>query len=371
MGLENRDYIRDSPPPDGFGLGPRGYWAVKFLLIANIVVFVLQLGSGLDRGKVTYWLQLRLAEKQITTVGPGDAAFYEVELEDGRPPRELSVPTQDLANAPVIKSGKTVERVENAVYGRYSLVRWQDKVGLVRTDSLSDKATPAPLESWQLAWRLVTYGFLHGSMMHILFNMFVLWMFGRLIEPIYGSLEFLLFFLAGVVISGLAHVGYIVAMGANIPAVGASGGVMAVVFLTAMIYPREKVYVFGIIPMEMRVMAVLYAVIDLVGAMNPGSGTAHWAHLGGAAFGVAYYYYHWRLSGFWIGLKRRFSSTGRALRPRPRVRVYQPEDPEPRDSNVDAEVDRLLEKISRQGESSLTEKERTFLAEASRKYRKR
>ena len=368
MGLENRDYIRDAPPPDGFGLGPRGYWAVKFLLIANIVVFVLQLAGGDPRvSRVTHWLELRL-EQNVTTSVAVDAPFYEVELEDGRVPKKVIVPGTNTDADGTVPAGTTVEPV--GVVRSYSLVKWQGKYGLVRSEALSQTVT---WSYWQLPWRLLSYGFCHSTtnFMHILFNMFVLWMFGRLIEPIYGSLEFLLFFLAGVVISGLAHVGYIVAMGANIPAVGASGGVMAVVFLTAMIYPREKVYVFGIIPMEMRVMAVLYAIIDVIGALNPGSGTAHWAHLGGAAFGVAYYYYHWRLSGFWIGLKRRFSSTGRALRPRPHVRVYQPEDPEPRDSNVDAEVDRLLEKISRQGESSLTEKERTFLAEASRKYRKR
>jgi rhomboid family protein len=367
MGLENRDYIRESPPPAGFGIGPRGYWAVKFLLIANIVVFVLQLaGRNPAASPVTQWLDLRLAQQVATTVAPADAAFYKIDLENGRPPRNVSLPVQGAANAPDIPAGTSVEPV-GVSYGHYTLVRWEGRYGLVRTESLSATVTTS---YWQLAWRLLTYGFCHGGFYHILFNMFVLWMFGRLIEPIFGSLEFLLFFLAGVVVSGLAHVGYILAMGTNIPAVGASGGVMAVVFLTAMIYPREKVYIFGIIPMEMRVMAVLYAVIDVVGALNPHSGTAHWAHLGGAAFGVAYHHYHWRLSGFWIGLRKRFSGAG-PRGPRPRVRVYQPEEPEPQNSDIDAQVDRLLEKISQHGEASLTDKERTFLAEASRRYRKR
>jgi membrane associated rhomboid family serine protease len=365
MGLENRDYIRDAPPPSGYGYGPHGYWAVKYLLIANIAVFVLQLTGGDPRvSRVTHWLELRL-EQNVTTSVAVDAPFYEVELEDGRVPKKVIVPGTNTDADGTVPAGTTVEPV--GVVRSYSLVEWQGKYGLVRSEALSQAVT---WSYWQLPWRLLTSGFCHGGLMHIAFNMFVLWMFGRLIEPIYGSLEFLLFFLAGVVVSGLAHVGYILAMGVNVPAVGASGGVMAVVFLTAMIYPREKVYFLGIIPMEMRVMAVVVAIIDVAGGFYPAFGIAHWAHLGGAAFGVAYYYYHWRLSGFWFGMKRKLARM-KPRRPRPKVRVYEPEEPESRTSDVEAEVDRLLEKISQHGEGSLTDKERTFLSDASRKYRKR
>ena len=156
MGLENRDYIRDSPPPPGYGHGPRGYWAVKYLIIANIAVFVLQMMTA--------------------------------------EPRTLS-------------TGGVTELL--------SL-------------SLSNLFNIDPLQGFQI-WRVVTYGFCHGGLMHILFNMFVLWMFGRNIEPVVGSREFLMFFLAGVVVSGLCHVGT-QAIFKTPGVVGASGGVMAVVF---------------------------------------------------------------------------------------------------------------------------------------------
>lgn len=293
MGLESRDYIRESPPPrgyGGYGGGFSGDWAIKTLLVANIAVFLAQLATRdirvpLVAGGITEWLSLNLA------------SLYEFQI-----------------------------------------------------------------------WRLVTYGFCHGSFEHILFNMFVLWMFGRAVEPIYGSREFLLFYLAGVVISGLCHVAMQAVVGTPIGVIGASGGVMAVVFLTAMVFPRQKVLLFFVIPMELRVLAVLYAVVDILGALNPtGSHVAHVAHLGGAGFGVAYHYYGWRLSGLWGATGDRF----RRFRPRSRsnVRIHRPPE-EPRREEINQKVDRLLEKISRHGEASLTEEERVFLAEASRRYRK-
>jgi hypothetical protein len=191
--------------------------------------------------------------------------------------------------------------------------------------------------------------------------MLVLWMFGRHIEPIYGSREMLAFYLAGVVVSGLCHI-----LISSAPVVGASGGVMAVVFLTAMHFPRMTVLFMLVIPIELRWLAVLYAATDLLGAFNPrGSAIAHAAHLGGAAFGVLYKYNNWRI----MGLVDRFRSAlhFRLPRSRPPVRVYRP----PAEENLDARVDAILEKISRQGEGSLTDREREILKDASRRYRNR
>ncbi|MFQ5732589.1 MAG: rhomboid family intramembrane serine protease [Planctomycetaceae bacterium] len=355
MGLENRDYIRDPSYSRGFGYAPGGgYWAVKYLLIANILAFIGQQVIP----ESTRWFDLRQAVK----VGAADVGFYERPVEDGEPPQRINVPLDDAREDRRLSAGSPVEPIGDARYGRYSLVRWEGRSGLVRTDAL----TVAPLRSWQLSWRLVTHGFCHGGFQHILFNMLVLFFFGRMIEPIYGSREFLLFFLCGVVIAGLGHVAFQIVIGRNIPAVGASGGVMAVVFLTAMIYPRQRVYVMFVIPVELRIVAVIYAVVDVVGALNPASATAHWAHLGGAAFGVAYRYYGWHIGGLWQSLRRKLRFP--RFKSRPKVRVYRPQEPE---DDIGERVDRLLEKISRHGESSLTDAEREFLADASRRYRKR
>lgn len=372
MGFESRDYVRESRPPGGSGYGyggpgASGYWAVKFLLIANIVVFILQ--TGFDTGRtapVADRLKLKMATK-ITGEGE-DLDFTPVKMENGRPPRELT--REKLGAKQTIPDGSVVEPL--ASYGRdLTLVEWRGEYGVVPAESLK----PAPLRSWQLVWRIVTYGFCHGNFQHILFNMLVLFFFGRNIEPIYGSKEFLLFFLGGVVVAGIGHLLLQSVMGQNIAAVGASGGVMAVVFLTAMIFPREKVLLMFVIPIELRFLAIGYAVFDLLGVFNPGSGVAHAAHLFGAAFGVAYKYYDWRILGFWTSLRGRFRSFKRTRRGK-NVRLYEPEEPAaveqptPR-TDLSHRVDELLEKISREGEASLTDSEREDLAEASRRLRER
>jgi membrane associated rhomboid family serine protease len=219
-------------------------------------------------------------------------------------------------------------------------------------------------------WRLLTYGFCHDpqNLMHILFNMYFLWMFGRLVEPIYGSREFLAFYLTAVCISGLCFVA-VHATQPNASVLGASGGVMAVVMLSAMHFPRMKILLMFVIPIEFRWLAVMYVVADLFGFFGGGTGVAHMAHLGGAAFGLAYKYYDWRLLRTWDRLRGRFSGGGTRWVPpsrRPKVRIYQPKQ-----ENLDEQVDAILDKISREGEASLSEEERSILKDASRRYKDR
>ena len=289
MGIYSRDYIRERRPGDTFG-GSSDQWAIRFLLIANIVVFVLQ---------------------NATSQGP--------------------------RGHPQLVGGAT---------------EWLSL-------SLSD------LYSLQI-WRLVTYGFCHANVQHLAINLFVLWMFGRAIQPIYGSREFLAFFLAGVVVSGICHLGVQFAESGTGGVIGASGGVMAVVFLTAMVYPRMKVLLFFVIPIELRWLAVMYAVADVFGFIQQeGSNVAHAAHLGGAAFGIAYKYYGWRVSRLWDRLRGSMRTSSSRLS-RPKVRLYRPGQ-----EDLDKQVDAILEKIHEQGEASLTDQEREILKTASQKYRKR
>jgi membrane associated rhomboid family serine protease len=225
MGIHSRDYIRDTPSSGGFR--PSGdQWAVKFLVIANVVVFLLQLVSPkvgipfapFEESAVTHWLKLD--------------------------PQEV-------------------------VFG-----------GQV--------------------WRLLTYGFCHSAdnLLHILFNMYILWMFGRLVEPICGSREFLAFYLSSIVVSGLCFLA-IHLVNPLTYAVGASGGVMAVVVLTAMHYPRLTVLVMFILPIELRWLAIIVVALDVTGTLQGDANVAHSAHLGGAAFGFLYQYFHWRITGVW------------------------------------------------------------------------
>ncbi|MBT6156040.1 MAG: rhomboid family intramembrane serine protease [Planctomycetaceae bacterium] len=365
MGIHNRDYIRDERPDGGsrgggfggFGGGFGGQWAIKYLLIANIAVFLLQ---NLNP-QVTNWLDLKLAWQTVTS---GPVSFIENDsLRDGIP-REISISVgeKELTIPPNTEIQSLGAQTEH-----YAAIRWGDRYGLIPIEDLESAFRVDALGSWQVVWRLLTSGFCHGSFNHILFNLFVLWMFGRAVESILGSREFLVFYLTGVVISGLGHLLFSVITRDPTGALGASGGVMAVVFLTAMTFPKMKVYVMFIIPMDLWVMAVIYAVVDTMGLLQDGSGVAHAAHLGGAAFGVGYKYYNWRLIPLWYGLLGRTSGWKRPRR-NPNVRIFQP-SAQPPDEPIDERVDGILEKIHQQGEASLTDEEREVLKEASRRLK--
>lgn len=239
-------------------------------------------------------------------------------------------------------------------------------------------------------WRLVTYAFVHseGDLWHIAGNMICLWLFGPDIESIYGSWEFLRLYLTAAVAAALCQVALAMVLNENTRMIGASGAVMAVMMLYAIHYPRRKVYIMGVIPIEIRWLVGLYVAYDaypvwqqLIGNGARGN-VAHAAHLGGLLYGYLFWKFDlrrnlWgRLSGLfsWSGLNRRVRQhetirTGK-------LRPYRPDEsddfPAPNDSrDFNARVDDVLAKISREGEASLTHSERELLAEAARRYKRR
>jgi len=242
-------------------------------------------------------------------------------------------------------------------------------------------------------WRLLTYAFLHdtANIFHILLNLLVLFIFGRQVEDAIGGREYLWFYLAGAVAGGAA---FVLATllgfhgGGNGAwyqreswALGASGAVMAVLVLAAMHNPRQVIRLFFILPIPIWIFILLLIAIDAFGLLGQGrGGVATSAHLGGAAFGYAYYKLQWRLSG-WLP-----SFSGQGRRVRSRLRLYRedepPTPPTPRpapvasprmmeDEQLEAQVDRLLEKINRVGMEGLTDQERQVLFRASEMMKRR
>ena len=137
-------------------------------------------------------------------------------------------------------------------------------------------------------WTLVTSAFSHVDMNHALFNLFALWVFGRDLETIIGRLGFVHLYLAGAILSSLGHVAYQLAVGSQAPALGASGSVMAVAVVYAVLFPRARLLLFFILPVSAAIAVTGYVLIDILGLLTPNSGIAHAAHLGGAAYGLAY-----------------------------------------------------------------------------------
>jgi len=137
-----------------------------------------------------------------------------------------------------------------------------------------------PFEPWQV----VTYGFLHGSLTHIAFNMLALYMFGSDIERLFGSRFFLNYYLVCVITAALCHLAVTAWLGAPpSPTVGASGGVFGLLLAFGWYFPQRRVMlIIPPIPMPARVFVLVYGIIELtLGVTGYGRGVAHFAHLGG------------------------------------------------------------------------------------------
>ncbi len=161
-------------------------------------------------------------------------------------------------------------------------------------------------------YQLITYMFMHGGFEHIIFNMFALWMFGCVVERVWGAKKFLFYYIACGVGAGLfqeaaQYVSYMYndfsayqfivdADGARLPmgdylnlwtTVGASGAIYAILLAFGMIYPNERIFIFPLpVPIKAKYFVIGYAAIELFSALaTRGDGVAHIAHLGGMVFG--------------------------------------------------------------------------------------
>jgi membrane associated rhomboid family serine protease len=144
-------------------------------------------------------------------------------------------------------------------------------------------------------WTLLTSEFSHNWFAHLFFNMFALWVFGRDVERVVGPRGFLHLYLAGGILASLGHVLYGVVMGTTVPALGASGAVMAVAVVSAFLFPNRVLLLFFVIPLPQFVAVGLFLLIDVAGMVSPqGDMIAHAAHLGGALYGWFYYRRHLR-----------------------------------------------------------------------------
>ena len=215
---------------------------------------------------------------------------------------------------------------------------------------------------WEI-WRLITAGFMHAAawgphtnsgVMHIAFNMFGLWMFGRFVEQRYGAKEFLRFYLLAIIVSSLifAVSYYFLALPEGVPvvrAVGASGGVVSVVILYCFLYPKTKLLMMMIIPVDAWVAGLMYVGYDIFLAVRSttgdSTGIAWQAHLGGAAFAALYFKLGWKFSG-----------QGRTKRkPKTKLKIHKPVTDElSADEQLIARGEKILEQVHQRGESSLS-----------------
>jgi membrane associated rhomboid family serine protease len=165
-------------------------------------------------------------------------------------------------------------------------------------------------------WQLVTYIFLHGSFMHILFNMFFLWMFGGELERRWGRNEFFRYFFVCGIGAGICSV--IVSPGSGIPTIGASGAIYGILLAYGLLFPRRMIYVWGILPIQARYLVMILGGIAFLSSFGQNSGgAAHIAHLGGMVVGYIYL----RGPRFRFGLRQRYADWQRE-RLRRKFEVY-------------------------------------------------
>lgn len=144
--------------------------------------------------------------------------------------------------------------------------------------------TPAGYGAGFLPWQVITYGFLHGGLLHIGFNMLALYMFGGQIEHVFGSKRFLIYYLGCVFAAALTQLAMsAISGGPALPTVGASGGVFGLLLAYGLFFPKRTVLlIFPPIPMPAWLFVTLYGLIELyLGVTGTQAGVAHFAHLGG------------------------------------------------------------------------------------------
>ena len=263
-------------------------------------------------------------------------------------------------------------------------------------------------------YQLVTYMFMHASLSHLFFNMFALWMFGCIVERTWGARKFLFYYMAcgigagllqemaqfvqfymlaaenvhGFSVSQIMTVAKANAAGINLwTTVGASGAIYGILLAFGMLYPEERMFIFPLpVPIKAKFFVVGYAAIELFMAFSTsGDGVAHLAHLGGMLFGFLLIRYWRRHPGRGynrVGGRQFFDSMRSSWEQRTHRKAdttnsfghtstrsngeRNPDwDYNARRRASQEEIDRILDKIRRNGYDSLTRDEKQTLFDAS------
>lgn len=229
-------------------------------------------------------------------------------------------------------------------------------------------------------WQLLTFQFLHGSLLHLFLNGFAIWVFGRIVEQQLGRANFLKVYFASGVVGGLLQVGlgFLFQNRFGGAVVGASAGICGLIAAFAMIAPDAKLLLWLVLPIRAKYFLIGLIVITLFFIIVPSDpGIAHAGHLGGLLSGVAFM--RWQLyaprRNGWRPFQNR--QRKRELVKAASVKniygyVSKPEPEElPPEEFISREVDPILDKISAHGIQSLTERERKILEAARKKIGKR
>jgi membrane associated rhomboid family serine protease len=233
-------------------------------------------------------------------------------------------------------------------------------------------------------WQLITYQFMHAGFSHIFFNMFILWMFGMEVENIWGSKRFLYFYLICGIAAGLAQLFISPLFSSPAITIGASGAIFGVMIAFGMLFPDRYIFLYFLIPIKAKYLIGFLFVLELFWIGDAGSNVAHLAHLGGAIAGFIFILLDKNIdvplkhmlnisSGYrdggkfqnpLSGLSDKFKRSSSSVED---AKYYDINQKNEKEEITQAEIDKILDKISQSGYQNLTEREKRILFEASKK----
>jgi len=208
-------------------------------------------------------------------------------------------------------------------------------------------------------WQFVTYLFLHANVLHLFFNLYSLWVFGRDVENQWGRTAFCRYYLVTGIGAGVFHA--LVTPHSLVPTIGASGAVMGVLTAFAILFPDKDItlLLFFIFPVRMRAktMALIFGGLSLFsGVMGSPDRIAHFAHLGGMLVGIIYLKKEFLFSFF----RNRFI----------RRRWQNERKKKNEQAGIQETIDRILDKVNAVGMPNLSRSERRELKKASKRMRR-
>ena len=204
-----------------------------------------------------------------------------------------------------------------------------------------------------MLWQPFTYLFFHGSIWHVLINMFVLWMFGSELERLWGKEHFLKFYFVTGVGAGLVTM--IIGLNSMTPIVGASGAVYGVLLAYGLTYPNRTVYLYGIIPIKSLWFVIGIGVIAFMSSFDNVSQISHLTHLSGMVIGYLMLKRPVRFNDLWFTIRKRTLE----------YKIKHEEKKVSQHQEIEREIDSILDKINREGFDSLTSEEHDRLYKGS------
>ena len=336
MGIHDRDYSRHSPRPIG-PMFPRGLTVVQWLIIINIAVFVV--------------------DRFLPPIQVGMGQVWIQNANQDAPSRiDRTVQPQDLGNG--MLGYPILQQVPNS--GQVAVVGFERFRVMPLLQGIGHFSTLKAFTHLEI-WRFITYQFLHANTSHILFNMIGLWVFGPMVLAALGSGRlFLAFYLTCGICGAFLYLilnllgwqlgpngpGFLVTQ-PWVPLVGASAAIFGILMAAAKVAGDAEILVFFVLPMKIRIAAYVFFAIAAANlfVIQGGNQGGDAAHVGGAIAGfILIRRPHWLLDFFddFLG-----SSRPGSRRPSPKAH---------------SKIDRILDKVHREGMSSLTERERKALA---------